>query len=41
MFVPRQYFTVATDYSNDLIYIIGGYNHVSGVLGTFETFQVR
>ena len=38
MYVPRQYFTVATDYPNDLIYVIGGFNHVSGVLGTFETF---
>ena len=41
MYVPRQYFTVATDYANDLIYVIGGYNGVSGVLGTFETFQIR
>lgn len=41
MYVPRQYFTVATDYPNDLIYVIGGFNHVSGVLGTFETFQIR
>jgi hypothetical protein len=41
MFVPRQYFTVATDYSNDLIYVIGGFNHVSGVLGTFETFHIK
>lgn len=41
MFVPRQYFTVATDYANELIYVIGGYNHVSGVLGTFETFHIK
>lgn len=41
MYVPRQYFTVATDYANDLIYVIGGFNHVSGVLGTFEVFQIR
>jgi len=41
MYVPRQYFTVATDYANELIYVIGGFNHVSGVLGTFETYKVR
>ena len=41
MYVPRQYFSVATDYANDLIYVIGGFNHVSGVLGTFEIFAIR
>ena len=41
MYVPRQYFAVATDYQNDLIYVIGGFNHVSGVLGTFETFKLK
>ncbi len=41
MFVPRQYFTVATDYSNDQIYVIGGYNQISGVRGTFEIFNIR
>ena len=41
MFVPRQYFTVATDYSNDLLYAIGGFNGISGVLATFEIFNIR
>ena len=26
MITPRQYFTVATDYPQDFIYVIGGYN---------------
>ena len=38
MNIPRQYFTIATDYPNDTIYVIAGYNNISHVLGTFETF---
>lgn len=41
MHEPRQYFTVATDYANDLIYILSGYNHLDGVIDTFETFSIR
>ena len=41
MVTPRQYFTVATDYPKDLVYVIGGYNHISGVLNTFEIFNIR
>ena len=41
MQVPRQYFTVATDYPNDLLYVIGGFNHLSGVLASFETFKIK
>ena len=41
MAVPRQYFAIATDYANDLIYVIGGFNHMSHVLGTFEIFSIR
>ena len=41
MITPRQYFTIATDYPNDFVYVIGGYNHINGVLNTFETFAIR
>ena len=41
MIVPRQYFTVATDYPKDIVYVIGGYNSTQGVLNTFETFSIR
>ena len=41
MIVPRQYFTVATDYPKDMVYVIGGYNSSQGVLNTFETFSIR
>ena len=38
MFHPRQYFTVCPDYEKDSIYIIAGFNHIAGVLNTFEVF---
>ena len=38
---PRQYFTIAIDYPEDLIYVIGGYNNYDGVLDSFETFSIR
>lgn len=41
MHVARQYFTVCTDYPNDLIYVIGGYNNYDGVLDSFESFSTR
>lgn len=41
MQVPRQYCAIAPDYANDLLYVIGGYNHLSGVLPSFETFAIR
>ena len=41
MAMPRQYFAVATDYANDFIYVIGGFNHMSHVLGTFEIFLIK
>ena len=41
MITPRQYFTVATDYPQDFIYVIGGYNSEQGVLNTFERFSIR
>ena len=41
MFHPRQYFTICPDYQKDSIYVIAGFNHILGVLNTFEVFSTR
>ena len=41
MNVARQYFAIATDYTNDTIFIVGGYNDEVGLLGSFESFSIR
>jgi len=32
--------TVCSDYPNNLIYVIGGYNSDLGLLGSFEKFNI-
>ena len=41
MNVGRQYMTICSDQALDLIYVIGGFNSQSGILASFETFNIR
>ena len=41
MQIGRQYMTICSDYTQDKIYVIGGFNSESGLLRSFETFSIR
>jgi len=41
MQVGRQYMTICSDYQDDKIYVIGGFNSEKGLLRSFEIFSIR
>mmetsp|Transcript_5397 Transcript_5397/g.6884 ORF Transcript_5397/g.6884 Transcript_5397/m.6884 type:complete len:192 (-) Transcript_5397:112-687(-) len=41
MSIGRQYFTVCYDDTNEMVYVIGGFNDEVGLLDTFETFSSK
>jgi len=41
LIIPRQYFTLCSDYANECAYAIGGYNHEKGVLKSVEKFSFK
>lgn len=41
MLTPRQYFSICSDYENEFIYVIGGYNHEKGLLKSVEKFSIK
>ena len=41
MLYGRQYFALCGDYLAELAYVIGGFNHEHGLLGSVETYSFK